>query len=53
MMYIPMINDYLEIVTHKKVKDFLFINVYEYFKSISEKQNLRNVEKSLFLSNYI
>ena len=42
-----MINDYLEILTDKKVKDFLSINVYEYFKSISEEQNLRNVEKSL------
>ena len=34
MLYIPKINDYLEILTDKEVKDFVAINFSEYFKSI-------------------
>ena len=47
MLYIPKIDDYLEILTDKKVKDFVAINFSEYFKSIKEGQNLRKIAKSL------
>ena len=33
MLYIPKIDVYLEILTDKEVKDFVAINVSEYFKS--------------------
>ena len=33
MLYIPKIDDYLEILTDKEVKDFVAINVSEYFQS--------------------
>ena len=36
MLYIPKINDYLEILTNEEVKDFVAINFSEYFKSIEE-----------------
>ena len=36
MLYIPKINDYLEILTNEDVKDFVAINFSEYFKSIEE-----------------
>ena len=48
MSYIPKIDDYLEIQTDKEVKDFVDINFSEYFKSITEEQNLRKVVKSLY-----
>ena len=48
MTYIPKINDYIEILTDEEVKVFLAINFSEYFKSISEEQNLREVAKSLY-----
>ena len=48
MTYIPKINDYIEILTDEEVKVFLAINFSEYFKSISEEQNLREVVKSLY-----
>ena len=41
MLYIPKIHDYLKILTDKEVKDFVAINVSEYFKSKREEQNLR------------
>ena len=44
MLYIPNIYDYLKILT-----DFLAINFSESFKSIGEKQNLRKVDKSLYI----
>ena len=44
MLYIPKIDDYLEILTDGEVKDFLAISFSE---SISEEQNLRKVAKSL------
>ena len=58
MMYIPKIDDYLEILTNEKVKDFVAINFSKYFKStkeklyskLSKKRNLRKVAKSLYLS---
>ena len=34
MMYIPKIDDYVEILTDEEVKDFVVINFSEYFKSI-------------------
>ena len=53
MLYIPkMINDYLKILTDGEMKDFVAIDFSEYFKSIREEQNLREVAKSLLhLSN--
>ena len=38
MLYIPKINDYLEILTNEEVKDFVAINFSEYFKSIEEEK---------------
>ena len=40
MLYIPNIDNYLEILTDKQVKDFVPINFSEYFKSMKEEQNL-------------
>ena len=45
-MYIPNIDEYLEILTDEEVKDFIALNVTEYFKLIEENQNI-----ALFLSN--
>ena len=45
MLYIPKINDYLEILTDEEVKDFAAINFSE---PIREEQNLRKVAKSLY-----
>ena len=44
MLYIPKIDDYLEMLTDEEVKDFVAINFSE---SIREEQNLRKVAKSL------
>ena len=49
MLCIPKINDYLEILTDEEVKDFVAINFSQYFKSISEEQNLRKVAKSPYI----
>ena len=57
MFYIPKIDDYLKILTDEEVKDFLFINFSDYFKSTREKlysklnaeQNLRKVAKSIYI----
>ena len=48
-MYIPEIDDYLEILTDEQMKDFIAIDIREYFKSIKEEQNLRKVAKSLYI----
>ena len=45
MLYIPKIDDYLEILTDEEVKDFVAINFSE---SIKEEQNLRKVAKLLY-----
>ena len=45
MLYIPKINDYLEILTDEEVKDFAAINFSE---SIKEVYNPRKVAKSLY-----
>ena len=39
MLYIPNIDDYLNILTDEEVKDFVVIHFSEYFKSIKEEQN--------------
>ena len=46
MLYIPKIDQYLEILTDEEVADFVAINFSEYFKLI-EEQYLRKVAKSL------
>ena len=46
-LYIPKIDDFLEILT--EVKDFVDINFSEYFKSIREEKNLGKVTKSLYI----
>ena len=48
MLYIPKIGDYLKILTHEEVEDFVTISFSEYFKSTREEQNLRKVAKSLY-----
>ena len=40
MLYIPNIDNYLEILTDEQVKDFVPINFSEYFKFMKEEQNL-------------
>ena len=37
-------------MTEEDVKDFVVKNLNEYFKSISDKQNLRKASKSLYIS---
>ena len=46
MLYIPKIDDYLDILTDEEVKYFVAINFSE---SIKEEQNLRKVPKSLYI----
>ena len=55
MLYIPKIGDYLKILTDDEVKNFVAINLSEYFKctreklysKLNEKKNLIKVAKSL------
>ena len=49
MLYIPNIDDYLKVVTDEEVKDFAAINFRDYFKSLSEEQNLRKTAKWLHI----
>ena len=49
MLYIPNIDEYLEILNEEEVRDFVTINFREYFKSIREEQNLRKLAKSLYI----
>ena len=49
MLYIPKVDDFLEILTAEEVKDFVAINFSEYSKSIEGEQNLRKVAKSIYL----
>ena len=49
MSYITRSDDYLKILTGEDVKDFVAINFSEYFKSVSEEQNLRKATKSLYI----
>ena len=54
MLYIPKIDEYLELLTGEEVKDFVAINFSEYFKSTKEKSysklNLIKVTKLLYIS---
>ena len=55
MLYIPKIDDYLEIVTDEEVKNFVVKNFNE---NIRKKENLRNGAKSLYVflttpNNYV
>ena len=45
MLYIPKIDNYLNILTDEEVKDFTATNFREYFKSTREEDNLRKVAK--------
>ena len=47
MLYIPKIDDYLEILTDEEVEDVKAVSFREYFKSIREEQNLRKITESL------
>ena len=49
MLSIQKIDDYLKILTDKEVKDFVAINFSEYFKFISDGQNLRKLANSLYI----
>ena len=48
MLYIPKIDDYLEILTDEEKKDFVTITFNEYHKSMRDVQNIRKVAKSLY-----
>ena len=41
-MYIPKIDEYLEVLIDEEVKDFVAINFTENFKSIKEEENLKS-----------
>ena len=49
MLHIPKIDVYFKILTDEEVKNFIAINVSEYFKSTREEQNLRKVAKLLYV----
>ena len=49
MLYIPKIDDYLEISTNEDGKDFVAMNLSEYVKSTREEQNRRKAAKSLYV----
>ena len=49
MLYIPKIDDYLEILTNGEVKEIVPMNFSEYFKSIRQEQNLIKVTKLVYI----
>ena len=49
MLYIPKIDDYLNILTAEEVKFFVSINFTKYFKSIRKEQNLRKFAELLYI----
>ena len=49
MLYIPKIDNYIEILSDEEVKVFVAIYFSEHFKSIREEENLRKVVKSLHI----
>ena len=49
MLYIPKTDDYLKILTHEEVKDFVAVNFSECLKSISEEENITKVAKSPYI----
>ena len=48
-MCITKIDDYLKFLTGEEVKNFVAISFSEYFKSIGEEKNLREVAKSFYI----
>ena len=51
MLYIPKIDEYLELLTGEEVKDFVAINFSEYFKSTKEKSYSKlSLIKLLYIS---
>ena len=49
MLYIPKIDDYLNILTDEEVKLFLSIDFTKYFRSIWKEQNLRKFAELLYI----
>ena len=49
MLYLKRIDDYLKILTDKEVKDFVVINVIEYFKFAKKEYILRKAGASLYI----
>ena len=49
MLYLKRIDDYLKILTDKEVKDFVVINVIEYFKFAKKEYILRKAATSLYI----
>ena len=49
MLYLPKIDDYLKILTDEEVKNFVVINSSEYFKPITEEQNLKKIPRLLYI----
>ena len=49
MLCIPKIDDYVEVLTDEEVKDFVAKTFGEYFKSITEEQNLWKIAKLLYI----
>ena len=49
MLYLKSIDDYLKILTDKEVKDFVVINVIEYFKFAKKEYILRKAATSLYI----
>ena len=49
MLYLKRIDDYLKILTDKEVKDFVVINVTEYFKFAKKEYILRKAAASLYI----
>ena len=43
MLYIPRIGDYLQILIDEEIKDFVAINLREYFKSTRENTVLEKL----------
>ena len=49
MLHIPKIDYCLQLLTDEEGKDFVTINLSEYFKSMKEDQNIRKLAKSLHI----
>ena len=49
MLYIPKVDDYLEILIDEKVKNFVAIKFSKYFEISEKKGNLRKIAKSFYI----
>ena len=49
MLHFVKIDDYLNFLTDKEVKDFVSASFRRYSRSISEEKNLRKAPKSLYI----